>query len=235
MTTPGGDFSPDARSAGRRALSRNNALTYLSYAENVPYQSGKGGLRCANNMTDLMQALTILAHRFPDSSEAARLLSTFHDRFAGNALVIDKWFSVQATIPSDARAGAQTDGQSAVQAQQSQPGARAGRHSPSATPPASDARMERATATSLARSSISTHATRSWRRVLTSMRSWRSLEPARAERTRKALTAIAEAPALSTDVRDIVDAPSRGDLQRGRPSRSKPPPMNPEKSALEIG
>jgi len=96
MTTPG-TFSPDATSAGRRAL-RNAALTYLSYAENSPVRA-KAAFDAANNMTDLLHALTVLAHRFPDSAEAAEALSTFRDRFSENALVIDKWFSVQATIP----------------------------------------------------------------------------------------------------------------------------------------
>ena len=58
--------------------------------------------KSANNMTDLSQALTILAHRFPDAAETADALASFKTRFAGNALVIDKWFTIQATIPGAA-------------------------------------------------------------------------------------------------------------------------------------
>ncbi len=47
-------------------------------------------------MTDLSHALTILAHRFPDSAETREALATFRDRFAENALVIDKWLAIQA-------------------------------------------------------------------------------------------------------------------------------------------
>ncbi len=50
-------------------------------------------------MTDLSQALTLLAHRFPDARETADALAVFKKRFADNALVIDKWFAIQATIP----------------------------------------------------------------------------------------------------------------------------------------
>ncbi len=74
MTTLGA-FSPDAKSAGRRAL-RNAALGYLSHPENLPLRA-KTAFDAANNMTDLMQALTILAHRFPDSNEATEALATF--------------------------------------------------------------------------------------------------------------------------------------------------------------
>lgn len=42
-------------------------------------------------------------------------------------------------------------------------------------------------------------------RILTSMRSWRSLEPVRADHARAALMQIERAGELSTDVRDIVD------------------------------
>ena len=41
-------------------------------------------------------------------------------------------------------------------------------------------------------------------RILTSMRSWRSLEASRAEHAKAALSTIADAKGLSTDVSDIV-------------------------------
>lgn len=47
-------------------------------------------------------------------------------------------------------------------------------------------------------------------RILTSMRSWRSLEPTRAEHARAALMKIEQAPNLSTDVRDIVERTLKG-------------------------
>ncbi|MGO7594277.1 aminopeptidase N C-terminal domain-containing protein, partial [Rhizobium leguminosarum] len=41
-------------------------------------------------------------------------------------------------------------------------------------------------------------------RILTSMRSWRSLEPTRADHSRSALIEIERAAALSTDVRSTI-------------------------------
>ncbi len=210
MTTPG-DFSPDAKSAGRRAL-RNSALTYLSYAENTPDRA-KAVFDAANNMTDLMQALTILAHRFPDSSEAAAALSTFHDRFAGNALVIDKWFSVQATIPGAKALDRVLKLMDNPQFKRTNPNrVRALVGTFAFGNPTGFGRADGEGYRFLAREilDIDGRNPQLAARILTSMRSWRSLEPARAEHARKALTEIAEAPALSTDVRDIVERTLKG-------------------------
>ncbi len=127
MTTPG-EFSPDAKSAGRRAL-RNTALTYLSYAEGSPARA-KAAFDGANNMTDLSHALTILAHRFPDSAEAKAALETFRSRFSDNALVVDKWFAIQAGHSRVGRGRSRqgADGKPALQAHQPEPHALAGRH-----------------------------------------------------------------------------------------------------------
>ena len=50
--------------------------------------------RGADNMTDRQSALGVLANG--DAPERERALSDFHDRYAGDQLVLDKWFSVQA-------------------------------------------------------------------------------------------------------------------------------------------
>ncbi len=210
MTTPG-DFSPDAKSAGRRAL-RNTALAYLSYAENAPARA-KAAFDAANNMTDLMQALTILAHRFPDSDEAIQALATFRDRFADNALVIDKWFSVQATIP-----GAQTLDR--VRKLMENPLFK--RTNPNRvrsligtfafTNPTGFGRADGEGYRFLAREilDIDQRNPQLAARILTSMRSWRSLEPARAGHAQKALAEIEQSSGLSSDVRDIVERTLKG-------------------------
>jgi aminopeptidase N len=47
-------------------------------------------------------------------------------------------------------------------------------------------------------------------RILTSMRSWRSLEAQRADHAHAALMTIERAPSLSADVRDIVERMLKG-------------------------
>ena len=94
-----GSYSPDAKSAGKRAL-KNLALHMLAdgqhvAAENWAYQQYES----ANNMTDQYAALAILVNFA--SEKAQGCLAHFHERFKSDALVIDKWFALQASRQSD--------------------------------------------------------------------------------------------------------------------------------------
>ena len=53
----------------------------------------------ADNMTDRQSALTTLVAG--DSAERIAALDIFYNRYSDNALVLDKWFSVQAMAPRD--------------------------------------------------------------------------------------------------------------------------------------
>ncbi|KQV32638.1 aminopeptidase [Rhizobium sp. Root1203] len=210
MTTPGA-FSPDAKSAGRRAL-RNAALGYLSHAENAPVRA-KTAFDAANNMTDLMQALTVLAHRFPDSNEATEALATFLARYSENPLVVDKWFSVQATIPGAAtldRVLALLDNPLFKRTNPNRVRALVGTFA--FANPTGFGRADGEGYRFLAREilDIDGRNPQLAARILTSMRSWRSLEPIRAEHARKALAEIERTAGLSTDVRDIVERTLKG-------------------------
>jgi len=92
-----GDYSPDAQSAGRRAM-RNVAIDLLA-ATGKPAVIARvcRQYETANNMTDRMAALVTLSlHEVPEREHA---LADFYARYASDALVVDKWFSLQATIP----------------------------------------------------------------------------------------------------------------------------------------
>ncbi len=201
-----GGFSPDAASAGRRAL-RNSALTYLVQADEGPERAAKA-FAAANNMTDLSHALALLAHRFPDSAEATDALATFRRRFADNALVIDKWFAVQATIP-----GAGTLDR--IKTLMNEPlfnGNNPNRvrslvGTYAFANPTGFNRADGEGYRFLARQilDIDPRNPQLAARILTSMRSWRSLEDKRAGHARKALKEIAGASKLSADVGDIVE------------------------------
>ncbi len=206
-----GPYSPDAEGAGKRAL-RNVALSYLSHAEASPAKAAEA-FASADNMTDLAQALTVLAHRFPGSSEASEALQTFQARFEGNALVTDKWFSIQATIPG-------ADALNRVRALMASPQF-----------VASNPNRVRALIGSFAFSNatgfnradgeayrflgeqilaIDPKNPQLAARILTSMRSWRSLEPQRRDHAHAALMEIERASGLSADVRDIVERMLKG-------------------------
>jgi len=205
MQTPG-SFSPDAASAGRRAL-RNAALTYLSQLDGTPARA-KAAYDAANNMTDLSAALTILAHRFPETAETAAALEHFRERFSENALVIDKWFAIQAGIPG---AGALERIQRLMETplfKRTNPNrVRAVLGTFVFANPTGFGRADGAGYGFLADEilDIDQRNPQLAARILTSMRSWRLLEPVRADHARSALVRIERAGGLSSDVRDIVE------------------------------
>jgi aminopeptidase N len=92
--TPG-EYSPDAASIGKRAL-KNLALSYLCAApseESIALAQRQ--FDEASNMTDRIAALGALVHaRAPSAQDA---LQRFYEEFQGEALVVDKWFMMQAT------------------------------------------------------------------------------------------------------------------------------------------
>ena len=92
-----GPYSPDATNAGRRAL-RNVALDLLA-ADGAPEALARAARQydAADNMTDRMAALATLS--LHEGGERERALADFYKRYAADALVIDKWFGLQAMTP----------------------------------------------------------------------------------------------------------------------------------------
>ena len=94
-----GAYSPDAASAGRRAL-RNLALGYLMELDSAAGGNDAVALAMqqfeqADNMTDRMAALSCLANR--DCPERLQALQAFYTQWQHEPLVVDKWLAVQAT------------------------------------------------------------------------------------------------------------------------------------------
>ena len=90
-------YSPDAVSAGRRAL-RNVALDLMAATGASPtFTRASEQYATADNMTDRIAALSTLVHH--DAPGRTEALDDFYTRYADNALVIDKWFSLQASSP----------------------------------------------------------------------------------------------------------------------------------------
>ena len=95
-----GPYRPDAGAAGRRAL-RSVALDLVAAGD--PQKGGalaQDLFRAAGNMTDRLSALSTLALLGGAAREDA--LESFYNHFAGDPLVLDKWFALQATIPEPA-------------------------------------------------------------------------------------------------------------------------------------
>jgi aminopeptidase N len=91
--TPG-PYSPDAGSAGKRAL-KNLALSYLSDLDDAEAHAlAQSQYDQAGNMTDRLAALSALLNsQAPGRADA---LERFYAEFESEPLVIDKWFTLQA-------------------------------------------------------------------------------------------------------------------------------------------
>ena len=93
----GGTFSPDAASAGRRAL-RNTLLRYLTCADDEEAAAlAETHYRASTNMTDGIAGLAALSRI--DSPRSTAAFTHFHDRFKSDPLVLDKWMGLQAGSP----------------------------------------------------------------------------------------------------------------------------------------
>ncbi|TAG36075.1 MAG: aminopeptidase N [Polaromonas sp.] len=96
-----GAYTPDPLSSGRRALA-GMALTHLCLAaqasgDNTWPAKTLQRFKTAGNMTDRFNALAALVSS--GHALAGQALQLFHAMFRDEALVIDKWFSLQASTP----------------------------------------------------------------------------------------------------------------------------------------
>ncbi|PKM12796.1 MAG: aminopeptidase N [Gammaproteobacteria bacterium HGW-Gammaproteobacteria-3] len=84
----------DAGAIGRRRI-KNTCLAYLSKLQKPEYQQlAHAQFKTAGNMTDQMAALSAIVN--DDHPEKARFLDDFYRQWQDEALVIDKWFTLQA-------------------------------------------------------------------------------------------------------------------------------------------
>jgi aminopeptidase N len=201
-----GPYSPDAASAGRRAL-RNVCLDLLAAGgEAAGIALAAQQYRGADNMTDRMAALSTLSlHDTPERQDA---LDDFYRRYEGDPLVIDKWFVLQAMIPEPETLARMQELKahpafslanpnrvralvgSFAQANQTQFNRAdgAGYAFIADTVLALDARNPQVAA-----------------RLMTAFRSWRSLEAGRRAHAEAELRRVAASRELSRDLKDIVE------------------------------
>ncbi|WP_273788416.1 aminopeptidase N [Bartonella grahamii] len=199
-------YSSNTVQAGKRAL-KNIILDYLSITEANPNRAATQ-YATADNMTDRMASIAVLVKRFNESEQAQNALNDFENRYHHDPLVMDKWFSIQAMV-----AGAST--LENVQKLMQHPlfskdnpnrvrsliGVFASNNLTGFN------RMDGASYHFLCQIILEIDKTNpqlaSW--LLTTMRSWRQLEPIRQQKLETELKMIAAAPKLSSDVADIIN------------------------------
>ncbi|MEM9277553.1 MAG: DUF3458 domain-containing protein, partial [Pseudomonadota bacterium] len=99
-----GAFEPDAESAGKRSLRSimmrlgviGRSKSALSEIENMYFD--------ADNLTDRYNAFATIVHFHPSRDLRERVLADFYNRYHTNHIVLDKWFTVQASKPGNGAA-----------------------------------------------------------------------------------------------------------------------------------
>jgi aminopeptidase N len=200
----GAHFSPDAASAGRRAL-RNAALFMLAAGDaQEGARRAQRQLAGANNMTERFAALAVLSLTEGNAREQA--LEAFARAHAADPLILDKWFALQAQIPESgtlARVRALMSHHAFSMSNPNRVRALIGGFSANQT---QFNRVDGAGYDLLAEIVLTLDPSNPQiaARLLSALRSWRSLEPRRQAKAQQALEAIAANAQLSPDVRDIV-------------------------------
>ncbi len=198
-------FRPDAQSAGSRAL-RNGALDLLAMGmPTIGLGLAEQQYHSADNMTDRFAALSILAQHRGAAREAA--LDHFGQAFGQDPLVLDKWFSLQASI-------AEIETLDRIQRLMNHPGfsmknpnrLRALIGTFAAGNPSQFNRADGAGYDLVSRIIIETDRSNPQvaARILGAFKSWRTLEMGRKMLAERALRNIADQVPLSLDVLDIV-------------------------------
>ncbi len=197
-------YSPDATSAGKRSL-RNAALALLSArgsAEDIARTLKH--FTSARNATDEIDALALLANvRGPERAQA---FDRFHDKWQHDHLVIDHWFGLQAasSLPSCLATVRRLTRHPLFQPKN--PNKLRTLIGGFAANPVSFNRADGLGYEFVAEKVLEIDAFNPQvaSRILTSFRSWRSLEPGRRKLAKRALQHIAKAKGLSRDVHEIV-------------------------------
>ena len=197
-------YSPDAESAGRRAF------THAAWALRAAGGTMTGAdlfarYGEAENLTDRLAALRLLVHFGLDTSDEA--LQRFESHYRDNALVLDKWFTVQATAPRPAALEAVASLTTHPAFSFKNPNrVYALVRSFAAFNPVGFNRPDGAGYRFIARviGDLDRQNPSVAARIATAFRSWRMLEPGRRSEAEKALRALQKSEPLSRDLGDIV-------------------------------
>jgi aminopeptidase N len=196
----------DAASQAQRRLKRRTLELLRLIDADAAHVLAAEQYHAARGMTDRLAALSVLIRG--EAPQAAAALAHFRERYADNALALDKWFAVQAQIPGDAALAR-------VQALESDPAftlknpnrARALLGTYVSGNPSGFHRADGAGYRLLAERLAALDALNPQiaARLATAFNGWQRLEPLRREAARSAMVALRESHTLSRNLGEIID------------------------------
>ena len=198
-------YSPDSASAGRRGL-RNACLDLFAAGNSqTGAEIAMRQFSLSANMTDQVGALKTLS--LISCAQRERALDSYFRSHANDALVVNKWFAIQATIPEPEtldRVRRLTKNHSFSLTNPNRVYALIGAFAnanPTSFNAADGAGYQFVADTALKLDAINPQVAA---RLISSFRSWRNLEAGRRAKARAALETMAARENLSSDLRDIV-------------------------------
>ncbi|MEM1375932.1 MAG: aminopeptidase N [Pseudomonadota bacterium] len=198
-------YSPSSKQAGARALC-NVLLGYLARCEGG-HDLAADMFASANNMTDSLAALNVLAHQFPQHDKTISALDTFRNQHAGEPVVLDKWLSIQAMVPDENTLDTITHiSRMALFSWRNPNRVRALLGAFATGNPVAFNRPDGASYAFFCDSVLKLDGINPQvaARLMTAMRSWRDLEPVRRDAAHDALKKLSANANLSRDLSDIV-------------------------------
>ncbi len=199
-------YSPDAASSGKRAL-RLAALDLIAAGDPVSARDlSERQFESADNMTDRIGALSILT--LIGGEPRDRALARFYDLYAHDALVIDKWFTLQATIPEPGTLDRVSRLMSHPAFTMTNPNRLRALIGAFATGNPTQFNASDGSGYNFLAGSIITldqNNPQVAARLLVAFRSWKTMEPERRAHANSALREVSRHPGLSIDTRDIID------------------------------
>lgn len=199
------DYLPDTEAAGIRALRHAALLAIGAHDEAKGASLASGQFDTANNMTDEFGALVVLSQL--DLPERDAALSAFYDKHKDDHLLVDKWFTLNAQIPYPETLGRVRELMKHDAFSFTKPNSvRALLGAFAMSNPTCFHEIDGSGYELFANALIKLDKINPQvaARLAGAFRSWRTLEPVRAERARQALTTINTTAGLSKDMFEIT-------------------------------
>jgi aminopeptidase N len=200
-----GPFSTDSTAAGKRLLANTALDLMVGNRDRAAIDLVVTRFKTADNMTDRLMALSILAGAALPERIAA--LESFQARYRDDALVLDKWLALEASVPAPEtldRVKALLRHHAFSMSNPNRIRALVGAFASGNQTQFNRADGEGFRFLADFVKDLDKRNPQTASRLLVSFRSWRALEAGRRALAEQALRSIAEVTDLSTDVRDIV-------------------------------